>query len=255
MTGFEIYNIVLLFNLSFTIGPELNQFLTISGTRFMEWLFNLVDFALHFHEHLEGFIRDYGSWVYLILFTIIFCETGLVVTPILPGDSLLFAAGAFAAKGNMNLWLLLVLLTIAAVLGDAVNYAIGNYLGPKVLTRDGRFLKKKYLDRTHEFYERYGGKTIIIARFVPIVRTFAPFLAGVGSMSYWQFFSYNVVGAVLWVTLCTLAGYAFGNIPWVDQNFEVVVLAIVFLSVLPAIIEGLRTHQRSQKEAPTLPRE
>ena len=154
----------------------------------------------------------------------------------------MFAAGAFAAIGSLDLSLLFLLLGIAAVAGDAVNYAIGNFLGPKVLTRHGRFLKKKYLDRTHQFYERYGGKTIILARFVPIVRTFAPFLAGVGSMSYWRFASYNVVGALLWISLCLLMGFFLGNIPWVKANFEVVLLAIIVISILPAVVEAWRVR-------------
>ncbi len=214
----------------------------------MDWLKSMIDLVLHFHVHLHQFIDDYGSWTYAILFVIIFCETGLVVTPILPGDSLLFAAGAFAAtltsEGDSTLldlkWLFL-LLGVAAIAGDAVNYAIGNFMGPKVLARDGRFLKKKYLDKTHEFYERYGGKTIILARFVPIVRTFAPFLAGVGSMSYWKFATYNIIGALLWITRL-LGGYFFGNIDFVQKNFEVVLLAIIFISVLPAMIEAWRAR-------------
>ncbi len=216
----------------------------------MELIHWTIDLVLHFHLHLQQFIADYGPLTYLILFVIIFCETGLVVTPILPGDSLLFAAGAFAAldsPDSLNLGLLFLLLGVAAVLGDAVNYAIGNFMGPRVLNRDGRFLKKKYLDRTHQFYERYGGKTIILARFVPIVRTFAPFLAGVGSMSYLKFASYNIIGAILWISLCLFSGYFFGNIDWVKKNFEVVLLAIIFISILPAIIEAwrIRRHEKS----------
>jgi len=221
----------------------------------MAWLQSLIDLVLHVHVHLQEFIEQYGTGTYLILFVIIFCETGLVVTPFLPGDSLLFAAGAFAALGSLDLGWLFLLLGVAAVVGDAVNYAIGNFLGPKVLARDGRFLKKKYLDRTHQFYERYGGKTIILARFVPIVRTFAPFLAGVGSMSYWRFASYNVAGAVLWVLLCLLSGYFFGNIPWVKSNFEVVLLAIIFISVLPALIEGWRIRRHEAASAKALGRD
>ncbi len=213
----------------------------------MEWISTLIDFILHFHEHLEWFIEHYGTWTYLFLFTIIFCETGLVVTPFLPGDSLLFAGGAFAARGLLDFWKLFFLLLVAAILGDAVNYAIGNYMGPRVLARDGRFLKKKYLDYTHEFYEKYGGKTIILARFVPIVRTFAPFLAGVGSMSYWQFASYNVIGAILWMTICMSAGYWFGNIEWVQERFELVILGIIFVSIVPALIEWWRARRKEAK--------
>jgi membrane-associated protein len=210
----------------------------------MEWLTDLIDLVLKFDEHLKMFIAQYGTWTYLILFAIIFCETGLVVTPILPGDSLLFAAGAFAALENgLDLGLLFLILTVAAVLGDAVNYSIGNFLGPKVLTRDGRFLKKVYLERAQQFYVKYGGKTIIMARFVPIVRTFAPFLAGVGTMSYPRFALFNVTGAVLWVSICMLSGYFFGNIPIVKENFEIVILGIIFVSVLPAIIEAWRSRR------------
>jgi membrane-associated protein len=219
----------------------------------MEWITSLIDLVLHFHVHLQGFIEQYGMWTYLILFAIIFCETGLVVTPILPGDSLLFAAGAFAGLGLLDLELLLVLLTTAAIAGDAVNYTIGNYLGPKALTADGRFLKRKYLDRTHQFYEKYGGKTIVLARFVPIVRTFAPFLAGVGSMSYWRFCGYNITGAIAWVSLCMLSGYFFGNIPWVKDKFEVVLLAIVFVSVLPGVIEAWRVRRHESAMAKAAP--
>lgn len=230
----------------------------------MDLIHKFIDLFLNLDDHLSKVINDYGTWTYLILFGIIFCETGLVVMPILPGDSLLFAAGYFAkpqpmegADGEMaaaplNLFLLIGLLIVAAVLGDAVNYAVGRYMGPKVLGRDGRFLKKKYLDRTHAFYERYGGKTIILARFVPIVRTFAPFLAGVGTMSYFQFASYNVIGAVLWVTSMTLCGYAFGGLPFVQEHFELFVLAIVFISILPAVVEYLRSRGHKAPETPAV---
>jgi len=170
----------------------------------------------------------------------------LVVTPLLPGDSLLFAAGTFAASGALDMKILLPLLCVGAILGDAVNYHIGKYLGPRVLTQDARFFRKEYLLRTQRFFERYGAKTIVIARFVPIVRTFAPFLAGVGEMSYWKFATYNVVGAVLWICVCTFAGYFFGNIPIVKQNFTLVVLAIIFISVLPALIELWRDRRHSK---------
>ena len=211
----------------------------------MDWLTKPIDLILHIHDHLQVFIDQYGAWTYLVLFLIVFCETGLVVTPILPGDSLLFAAGAFAALGLLDLGLLFALLTAAAVAGDAVNYAIGNYLGPKVLSGDGRFLKRKYLERTQQFYDKYGGKTIVLARFVPIVRTFAPFLAGVGTMSYWRFSSFNILGALLWVSVCMLSGYFFGNIPWVKERFEIVLLAIIFVSILPGVIEAWRARRRS----------
>lgn len=211
----------------------------------MELLKELIDIFLHLDTHLHTVIQTYGVWTYLLLFLIIFCETGLVVTPILPGDSLLFAAGALAAGGALDVFWLFGLLSVAAVLGDAVNYAIGHFMGPKVFSReDSRFLKKEYLDRTHQFYEKYGGKTIIIARFVPIVRTFAPFVAGVGSMTYWRFASYNVIGGVMWIAVCLFSGYAFGNLPIVKENFTLVILAIIFVSILPGLIEWLRQRQQ-----------
>ena len=215
----------------------------------MELIKEFIDLFLHLDTHLQTVIQTYGTWTYVILFIIIFCETGLVVTPILPGDSLLFAAGAFAATGSLDLQWLLILLVIAAVLGDAVNYTIGHFMGPRVFSQpDSRFLKKEYLDRTHQFYEKYGGKTIIIARFVPIVRTFAPFVAGVGSMTYAKFASYNVIGGLLWVGVCVLAGYAFGNIPVVKENFTLVILGIIFVSILPGIIEYLRQRREPVAE-------
>jgi len=212
----------------------------------VEFIKDLIDLFLHLDVHLNTVIRDYGMWTYLILFLIIFCETGLVITPILPGDSLLFAAGAFAASGSLDVTWLFLLLTVAAVLGDAVNYAVGHFMGPKVFSQENsRIFKKEYLNRTHQFYEKYGGKTIIIARFVPIVRTFAPFVAGVGSMTYAKFASYNVIGGVLWVAVCVGAGYAFGNIPVVKENFTLVILGIIFVSILPGIIEYLRQRQQA----------
>ena len=211
----------------------------------MDLLKEFIEFFLHLDTHLHAAIQAYGVWTYLLLFLIIFCETGLVVTPILPGDSLLFAAGALAAGGSLNIAWLVVLLSVAAVLGDAANYAVGHFMGPKVFAQqDSRFLKREYLDRTHQFYERYGGKTIIIARFVPIVRTFAPFVAGVGSMTYWRFASYNVIGGVAWITICLLAGYVFGNLPVVKENFTLVILAIIFISLLPGLIEFARQRQQ-----------
>ncbi|MGE0679694.1 MAG: DedA family protein [Candidatus Binatia bacterium] len=213
----------------------------------MELLKEFIDLFLHLDTYLHTVIQTYGIWTYLLLFLIIFCETGLVITPILPGDSLLFAAGTFAASGALDLGWLLGLLSVAAISGDAVNYTIGHFMGPKVFTQaDGRFLKKEYLDRTHQFYEKYGGKTIIIARFVPIVRTFAPFVAGVGRMTYAHFASYNVLGGLLWITVCTGAGYLFGNIPLVKQNFTLAILAIIFLSILPGVLEFLRQRQQQR---------
>ena len=207
-----------------------------------------IDVLLHLDRYLQVIIQDYGGWTYLILFLIIFCETGLVVTPFLPGDSLLFAVGTFAAIGALDLVLVMTVMLVAAVLGDAVNYAIGARLGPAVFRRDDvRFLNRKHLERTHEFYERYGPVTIVIARFVPIVRTFAPFVAGVGRMSYGRFALYNVAGALLWVVGITLAGWLFGNIPVVRRNFSLVVLAIIVLSILPGVIEGWRQHRRASR--------
>jgi membrane-associated protein len=191
----------------------------------------------------------YGMWTYLILFLIVFCETGLVVTPILPGDSLLFAAGAFAATGALRAQPLFVLLSIAAVAGDTVNYWAGKMVGPKIFQQQKiRFMKKEYLDRTHEFYERHGGKTIIIARFVPIIRTFAPFVAGIGRMTYLRFLSYNVVGGVAWIALFIFGGYFFGNIPVVKRNFTLVIIAIIFVSILPGFIEFARQRYGAKRQ-------
>lgn len=176
-------------------------------------------------------------------------ETGLVVTPFLPGDSLLFAAGTFAGIGSLNVFLLFILLSVAAIIGDTVNYWIGHYIGPRAFSGEIRFLKKEYMDRTHEFYERHGGKTIILARFVPIVRTFAPFVAGIGAMAYGRFIMYNIVGALLWVSIFTFLGYFFGNLPFVQNNFSLVVLAIILISVLPGVYEYLRERSRSKQEA------
>jgi membrane-associated protein len=209
----------------------------------MDLLHNIVDLFLHLDQHLGELISQYGTWTHLILFLIVFCETGLVITPFLPGDSLLFAAGTFAAIGALDLWLMVVLLTIAAILGDTVNYWIGAYIGPRAFRGDIRFLRKEYLDRTHAFYEKHGGKTIILARFLPILRTFAPFVAGVGAMSYPKFITYNVVGAVLWVGLFVLGGYFFGNITIVRENFTLVILAIIAISVMPIAVEALRARR------------
>lgn len=207
----------------------------------IEFFTGFVDIILHLDKHLDTIIRSYGIWTHFLLFAIIFCETGLVVTPILPGDSLLFAAGTFAALGSLDLAGLMLSLSVAAVLGDTVNYWIGSAIGPRVFHKEGsRFLNKEHLKRTHEFYEKYGGKTIIIARFVPIIRTFAPFVAGIGSMTYPRFISYNVVGGVGWIAVLVLAGYFFGNIPIVRQNFSLVILAIIIISILPGVIEFAR---------------
>jgi membrane-associated protein len=209
----------------------------------MDLLPRIIDLFLHLDQHLGQLISQYGTWTHLILFLIVFCETGLVITPFLPGDSLLFAAGTFAALGALDLWLVVLLLIIAAIVGDTVNYWFGAYIGPRAFRGDVRFLRKEYLDRTHAFYEKHGGKTIILARFVPIIRTFAPFVAGVGAMSYPKFLTYNVVGAVLWVGLFVLGGYFFGNIPVVRKNFTLVILAIIAISVLPIAVEALRARR------------
>ena len=201
---------------------------------------DVIDFILHIDVHLATIVSQYGAWTYAILFLIIFCETGLVVTPFLPGDSLLFATGALAAATDLNVYLLFVLLTIAAILGDAVNYWIGKTVGEKMFDGRIRYLRREHLDRTHAFYEKYGGKTIVIARFVPIVRTFAPFVAGMGSMSYGKFAMYNVSGAVLWIGSLLFAGFLFGNLPIVRDNFGLVIIAIIILSILPAVFEIVR---------------
>ncbi len=204
----------------------------------MDLIHWFVDFFLHLDQHLAEVVQRYGTSTYALLFLVVFLETGLVVTPLLPGDSLLFAAGSFAGLGILRFWPLFFLLCAAAILGDTVNYAIGARLGPKVFHYPkSRFFNPEHLKKTHAFYEKYGGKTIIIARFVPIVRTFAPFVAGIGAMSYARFLVYNVIGGVLWVSVCLFSGFFFGNLPLVKQNFSLVVIAIVFISLLPAVIE------------------
>jgi membrane-associated protein len=215
----------------------------------MDIINTLVDLFLHLDEHLSVVIQNYGTWTYLLLFLIIFMETGLVVTPFLPGDSLIFAAGTFAALGSLNIVVLFVLLSLAAVLGDSVNYMIGHYIGPRAFSGNVRFLKKEYLDRTHAFFEKHGGKTIILARFVPIVRTFAPFVAGVGEMSYFHFISYNIVGGVMWVAIFLFGGYFFGNLRFVQDNFSIVVIAIIMISVVPAVYEVLKERLGSSPKA------
>ena len=201
-------------------------------------LASLIDFVLHIDQHLIELTQTYGLWIYAILFLIVFCETGLVVTPFLPGDSLLFAAGAVAALGGMNVHMAAALLLAAAVIGDAANFAVGKYFGEKLFAKpDSRVFKREYLDKTHAFYEKYGGKTIILARFVPIVRTFAPFVAGMGNMHYGRFIRYNIIGALMWVGLLTYAGYFFGELPVVKNNFGLVVIGIIVVSVLPMAVE------------------
>jgi membrane-associated protein len=208
----------------------------------------MIDFILHIDRHLQVLCASYGLWVYAILFLIVFCETGLVVTPFLPGDSLLFAVGSMTAIGALDLTWVILILIAAAIIGDSVNYTIGNRLGPKVFHQDhGRLLNKEYLLRTHAFYEKHGGKTIVIARFLPIIRTFAPFVAGIGSMAYPRFLFFNVSGAVLWVLIFVLAGFWFGNIPAIQNNFSLVILALVLIPGIPATVEFIRMQLAGRK--------
>jgi len=213
----------------------------------MGLLHHLADLFLHLDRTLGGVLRQYGSWTYLLLFLIVFCETGLVVLPFLPGDSLLFAAGAFAGLGALSAWWLIALLLPAAVLGNTVNYWVGKLAGPRLLARR-RLVRPEHLQRTHEFYEKYGAKTIVLTRFVPILRTVAPFVAGLGEMSFARFSAYNVVGGFLWVVIGVLAGYFFGNVPTVKNNFSLVILAIVVVSLLPALYELLRARRTARPE-------
>jgi len=215
----------------------------------MDLLLYFIDVLIHLDQYLPLIIQSFGVWIYVVVFVVIFCETGLVVTPVLPGDSLLFALGTLAALGALHIEWLLMLLSLAAIAGDTVNYAVGHYIGPKVFQyEESRFFKKKYLIKTHDFYERHGGKTIIIARFMPFIRTFAPFVAGVGAMSYSRFIMYNVVGGIAWVAIFLLGGYCFGNIPAVKTNFTVIIVAIIVISVLPGFIAYLRQKYLARKE-------
>jgi membrane-associated protein len=213
----------------------------------MNIILYLIDLILHLDKYLGEIIQNYGTWTYLLMFLVIFMETGFVVTPFLPGDSLIFAAGAFAGLGYLHIGVLFLVLGAAAIAGDTANYWIGHYIGPRAFSGNIRFLKKEYLDRTHAFYEKHGGKTIIIARFIPIIRTFAPFVAGVGAMTYPRFIVYNVIGGLAWVALFSFGGYFFGNLPVVQQNFFFVILVIIFISILPAIIELIRSRQQRRK--------
>lgn len=213
----------------------------------MDLIKSAIDIFLHIDEHLRTITSNYGTLTYAILFAIIFCETGLVVLPFLPGDSLLFAAGAIAALKTLNIGVLFALLTIAAIVGDSVNYAIGNYFGERAFDGSLPFLKRSHLEKTEAFYAKHGGKTIILARFVPIVRTFAPFVAGVGSMTYSKFITYNVVGGILWVSIFLFLGYFFGNLPFVQENFEWAVVAIILLSVVPMVYEAIK--ERGEKKS------
>ncbi len=222
----------------------------------MEWvttfITTFIDIILHLDVHLQWIIQTYDVWTYAILFIVIFCETGLVITPFLPGDSLLFAAGTFAAMGSLNLALLMLIIFIAAVIGDFLNYQMGHYLGPKVFKKEKSWLfNKDYLDKTHTFYEKHGAKTIIFARFIPIIRTFAPFVAGIGNMHYMKFVSYNIIGAGVWVLLFTLAGYFFGNLTIVKENFTLVIMAIIIISFIPAIKEAIQ-HYREKNTPKTI---
>ncbi len=212
----------------------------------MEFIKGIIDFIIHIDKHLAYIVQSFGAWTYLMLFGIIFAETGLVVTPFLPGDSLLFAVGAFAAADALNIYWAFLILVLAAVIGDSANYTVGKFFGEALLQKAGsRFLKKEYIDRTHRFFEKYGGKTIVLARFVPIVRTFAPFVAGLGKMRYVYFFTYNVMGGILWVAIFVFGGFFFGNLPFVRKNFTLVIFAIVVISILPGVIEFMR-HRRGK---------
>lgn len=218
----------------------------------MDFIRFVIDFILHIDVHLAELVADYGVWVYAILFLILFCETGLVVTPFLPGDSLLFVAGALASleTNDINVHLMVVLMLIAAILGDAVNYTIGRLFGDRLFSNpDSKIFRRSYLDKTHVFYEKHGGKTIILARFVPIVRTFAPFVAGMGHMSYRQFALYNVTGALLWVLSFTYAGYFFGTIPMIQENLKLLIVGIIVVSILPGVIEVIRHRRAAAKQA------
>lgn len=216
----------------------------------MELLHTLIDYLLHIEFHLDYLIQNYHEFTYVILFLIIFCETGVVVLPFLPGDSLLFAIGAFAARGSFDVVTISVVLFLAAVLGDSVNYAIGKFVGPKIFDKeDSKLLNKKHLEKARSFYEKYGAKTIIIARFIPIVRTFAPFVAGIGEMTYKKFMTYNVIGAFVWVFSFIPLGYFFGNLPFVQKNFKLVIIAIIIISILPAIIEIIKEKRRLAKNS------
>ncbi|MDO8663173.1 MAG: DedA family protein [Candidatus Omnitrophota bacterium] len=215
----------------------------------MELISNIFENIIHLDRHLDVVINVLGNWSYLLIFVIVFCETGLVVTPFLPGDSLLFVVGAVSAKGDFDLFWVFLILSGAAIIGDSVNYSFGKIFGKRILLRSShRLIKKEHIDRTHKFFEKYGGKTIIIARFVPVVRTFAPFVAGIGSMSYYKFFIYNVSGALLWVAIFVFGGYYFGNIPLIKENFLITILAMMLVSFLPIVIEVCR-HRKSKKES------
>jgi membrane-associated protein len=213
----------------------------------MDMILQLIDFIIHIDVHLAQIIADYNTWTYAILFGIVFAETGFVITPFLPGDSLIFAASTFAARGALNPWLIFLTITVAGIIGDGINYSVGHYIGPRVFNEDVRFLKREYLDKAHDFFEKHGGKAVILARFMPIVRTFVPFVAGAGSMSYPKFALYNVIGAVSWVGLFTTLGYFFGNIPAVKENFSFVIIVIIILSFMPPVIEAIKERNKAKQ--------
>ncbi|WP_312282728.1 MULTISPECIES: DedA family protein [Pseudescherichia] len=218
----------------------------------MDFIYFLIDFILHIDVHLAELVAEYGIWIYAILFLILFCETGLVVTPFLPGDSLLFVAGALSAlpSNDLNVHMMVMLMIVAAILGDAVNYTIGRLFGDRLFSNpNSKIFRRSYLDKTHAFYDKHGGKTIILARFVPIVRTFAPFVAGMGHMSYRHFAAYNVIGALLWVLLFTYAGYLFGDLPVVQENLKLMIVAIIVLSILPGVVEIIRHRRAASRQA------
>ena len=210
---------------------------------FGELITNPIDFILHVDKYVGVILQDYGILSYLILFLVIFCETGLVITPFLPGDSLIFITGAFAAKGYINIFVIFFVLTLAAILGDTINYWMGNFFGEKIFSKS-KFFKKEYLKKTNKFYEKYGNKTIILARFVPIIRTFAPFVAGIGKMNYPKFLIYNIIGGILWVSIFLFSGFFFGEIPLIEENLTIVIFIIIFISILPPIIEYIRNKKK-----------
>lgn len=214
----------------------------------MDLLLKIVDFFLHVDVYLNDIITQYGAWTYGLLFFIVFMETGFVVTPFLPGDSLIFAAATFAARGSLNPWMLFILMVIAAFLGDTANYWIGNAIGAKAYTGEVKWIKKEYMERTHAFFKKHGGKTIFLARFVPIIRTFAPFIAGVSKMPYGYFISWNLIGGICWVATFTLLGYFFGNIPFVQKNFELVIIAIIIISLVPAVVEVVKGRRATRNQ-------
>ena len=215
----------------------------------VQFIFKATDVALHIDVYLGALIQQYGILIYGIVFLVIFCETGLVFIPFLPGDSLLFAVGGFAALGALNVWVLIILIWLAAALGDSFNYFIGSRIGEQVYRRNYKFIKREYIDRTHLFFEKYGGKAIVLARFAPILRTFTPFVAGVGKMNYPRFLLYNVTGGLMWVTVCILCGYFFGNLPFVKQNFSIFILAIILVSLIPSAVEFLRQWQANRQRS------